>query len=274
MLECVVNVSEGRDRAAIDAIAAAAGRDLLDLHTDPHHHRSVLTLVGRGGTAARRHRGDRAARPVRARGRPPAAGGGRRRPVRAARRLHDGRRLGGPASLRRVARRCARRAVLPLRPRALAARGPPSTRSSTSRPTSDPIAPTPPPGRRASGARAAARRLQRVAHRHVTRSRPHDRRGDPSTGAAGAGTAGRRRRPGVDEPGRAPRPRTRGRRTTSSTQQVTAAGGSIARRELVGLRARPRCSTRSSLIAGPSSTWRPSGPSRRAWRRADASDRA
>ena len=46
MLECVVNVSEGRDAAAIAAIAAAAGRDLLDLHTDPDHHRSVLTLVG------------------------------------------------------------------------------------------------------------------------------------------------------------------------------------------------------------------------------------
>jgi glutamate formiminotransferase / 5-formyltetrahydrofolate cyclo-ligase len=46
VLECVVNISEGRDRALVDAIAAAAGRDLLDVHTDPHHHRSVLTLVG------------------------------------------------------------------------------------------------------------------------------------------------------------------------------------------------------------------------------------
>ena len=48
MLECVVNVSEGRDEAAIAAIAAAAGADLLDLHSDPHHHRTVLTLAGEG----------------------------------------------------------------------------------------------------------------------------------------------------------------------------------------------------------------------------------
>lgn len=46
MLECVVNLSEGRDLATIAAIAATAGADLLDVHTDPHHHRSVLTLVG------------------------------------------------------------------------------------------------------------------------------------------------------------------------------------------------------------------------------------
>ena len=46
MLECVINISEGRDRATIDAIAAAAGPHLLDVHSDPHHHRSVLTVVG------------------------------------------------------------------------------------------------------------------------------------------------------------------------------------------------------------------------------------
>ena len=46
MLECVVNISEGRDRGVIDAIAEQAGADLLDVHTDPDHHRSVLTLVG------------------------------------------------------------------------------------------------------------------------------------------------------------------------------------------------------------------------------------
>lgn len=46
MLECVVNISEGRDAAVIDAIAATAGADLLDVHTDPDHHRSVLTLLG------------------------------------------------------------------------------------------------------------------------------------------------------------------------------------------------------------------------------------
>jgi glutamate formiminotransferase len=46
VLECVVNISEGRDLALVAAIAAAAGRDLLDVHSDAHHHRSVLTLLG------------------------------------------------------------------------------------------------------------------------------------------------------------------------------------------------------------------------------------
>jgi len=46
VLECVVNVSEGRDGATLAALAAAAGDDLLDLHADADHHRSVLTLVG------------------------------------------------------------------------------------------------------------------------------------------------------------------------------------------------------------------------------------
>jgi glutamate formiminotransferase len=46
VLECVVNVSEGRDPAVLEALIAAAGRALLDLHTDRDHHRSVLTLVG------------------------------------------------------------------------------------------------------------------------------------------------------------------------------------------------------------------------------------
>jgi glutamate formiminotransferase len=46
VLACVVNVSEGRSPAVLDALAAAAGTGLLDLHVDPHHHRAVLTLVG------------------------------------------------------------------------------------------------------------------------------------------------------------------------------------------------------------------------------------
>lgn len=46
MLECVVNISEGRDRDVLDLLADAAGDDLLDLHSDPHHHRSVFTLLG------------------------------------------------------------------------------------------------------------------------------------------------------------------------------------------------------------------------------------
>jgi glutamate formiminotransferase len=46
LLECVVNVSEGRDRATVAALAQAAGPCLLDVHSDPDHHRSVLTLAG------------------------------------------------------------------------------------------------------------------------------------------------------------------------------------------------------------------------------------
>ncbi len=46
VLECVVNVSEGRRPDVLERLAGAAGHDLLDLHHDPHHHRAVLTLVG------------------------------------------------------------------------------------------------------------------------------------------------------------------------------------------------------------------------------------
>jgi glutamate formiminotransferase / 5-formyltetrahydrofolate cyclo-ligase len=49
VLECVVNVSEGQRREVVEAIAAAAGARLLDVHTDPHHNRSVLTLAGGDG---------------------------------------------------------------------------------------------------------------------------------------------------------------------------------------------------------------------------------
>lgn len=45
-LECVVNISEGCDASLLDDLAAACGEDLLDVHTDPHHNRSVFTLVG------------------------------------------------------------------------------------------------------------------------------------------------------------------------------------------------------------------------------------
>jgi glutamate formiminotransferase len=46
VLACVVNVSEGRSTAVLDALRTAAGADLLDVHVDPFHHRAVLTLVG------------------------------------------------------------------------------------------------------------------------------------------------------------------------------------------------------------------------------------
>lgn len=46
-LSCVVNVSEGRDARLLDQIAAKAGPCLIDLHRDPDHNRSVLTLASR-----------------------------------------------------------------------------------------------------------------------------------------------------------------------------------------------------------------------------------
>ena len=46
MLECVVNISEGKDHATLSTLADRLGIDLLDLHTDRDHHRSVFTLFG------------------------------------------------------------------------------------------------------------------------------------------------------------------------------------------------------------------------------------
>lgn len=48
MLECVVNVSEGRDPGILDALARSVRGELLDIHADPDHHRSVFTLLGDG----------------------------------------------------------------------------------------------------------------------------------------------------------------------------------------------------------------------------------
>jgi glutamate formiminotransferase len=47
-LEAVPNFSEGRDRATIDALAKALSSraELLDVHSDGDHNRSVFTLVG------------------------------------------------------------------------------------------------------------------------------------------------------------------------------------------------------------------------------------
>ena len=48
MLECVANVSEGRDPAVLAALTNACGDALLDLHADADHNRSVFTLAGPG----------------------------------------------------------------------------------------------------------------------------------------------------------------------------------------------------------------------------------
>jgi glutamate formiminotransferase/glutamate formiminotransferase/formiminotetrahydrofolate cyclodeaminase len=52
MLLAVPNVSEGRDAVAVAEIAdafAAGGAELLDVHSDPDHNRSVVTLSGDPG---------------------------------------------------------------------------------------------------------------------------------------------------------------------------------------------------------------------------------
>jgi glutamate formiminotransferase / 5-formyltetrahydrofolate cyclo-ligase len=54
-LLAVPNVSEGRDRAVLDAIGAAfaaGGARVLGRHADPDHHRAVFTLAGEPGALA------------------------------------------------------------------------------------------------------------------------------------------------------------------------------------------------------------------------------
>jgi len=50
LVECVPNISEGRDQAVISRLAAGLQSipsvALLDVHADPDHHRSVFTIVG------------------------------------------------------------------------------------------------------------------------------------------------------------------------------------------------------------------------------------
>jgi glutamate formiminotransferase len=48
----VPNISEGRDLDVIDDVARAFDARLLDVHTDPDHNRTVLTLAGRPGELA------------------------------------------------------------------------------------------------------------------------------------------------------------------------------------------------------------------------------
>ncbi len=54
MLECVPNVSEGRDLERLDGLSAACGQSLVDRHYDVDHHRSVFTLAGPGPRDAER----------------------------------------------------------------------------------------------------------------------------------------------------------------------------------------------------------------------------
>lgn len=57
MIECVPNISEGRNQATIDAVAGAIRGTpdvhLLDIHSDPDHNRSVFTYVSSSAEAIR-----------------------------------------------------------------------------------------------------------------------------------------------------------------------------------------------------------------------------
>jgi glutamate formiminotransferase len=53
VLECVINISEGRDVALLDALSISAGPSLRDRHADPSHHRSVFTLINEPEELAR-----------------------------------------------------------------------------------------------------------------------------------------------------------------------------------------------------------------------------
>jgi glutamate formiminotransferase len=53
VLECVVNISEGRRPDVVDGLARACGPELLDVHTDPDHHRSVFTIASADPEATR-----------------------------------------------------------------------------------------------------------------------------------------------------------------------------------------------------------------------------
>ena len=55
LLLSVPNVSEGRDRAVLDAIGAAfaTGARVLDRHADEDHHRAVFSLAGEPGSLSR-----------------------------------------------------------------------------------------------------------------------------------------------------------------------------------------------------------------------------
>ena len=50
----MINVSEGRDRSVVRRIAVAGGVCLLDVHSDAHHNRSVISLAGQGVERAAR----------------------------------------------------------------------------------------------------------------------------------------------------------------------------------------------------------------------------
>jgi glutamate formiminotransferase / 5-formyltetrahydrofolate cyclo-ligase len=54
MLECVVNLSEGRDSATLSRLSQCVRGSLLDVHSDTDHNRAVFTLAGKSVEEAAR----------------------------------------------------------------------------------------------------------------------------------------------------------------------------------------------------------------------------
>ncbi len=46
MLESAINISEGKNRILLDRLPSLSAACFLDIHSDPYHNRSVLTLAG------------------------------------------------------------------------------------------------------------------------------------------------------------------------------------------------------------------------------------
>ncbi len=237
MLECVINISEGRRVPVISVIAAAAGDRLLDLHHDPDHNRSVLTLAGeeapRAVAAATIERLDLRLHE----GVHPRIGVVDVVPFVAARGERHHRCAACPRRLREMGRGRAGSPVLPVRTGAIPARRP-RWRVRVSAPGHGSCR-APPHGRRLRRrGTAAPGRLQPVARGR--RSRPGPGPGPLPQGSAGPGARARGRRPGagLDEPhrprgrgaGRGPRPGGRDRQDRQGGAGGAAAGRGARRR--------------------------------------------
>ena len=268
VIECVVNISEGRRRDVIEAIAGGRGADLLDVHVDADHHRRVLTAGRRGGGPAAGRRGRRAGSTCATTTAPTPASGSstwcrswpsatrRHRPTPSPPATASPR---GPADELGVP-------VLPLRPRAHPARACAGVPSRRSRPTPARPSRIPPPGPSRSGARPVL-----VAYNlwlaEPDLARPAASPGRPRPGGARPGAGRGRRGAGVDEPDRPGPGRARPRSMTRWPRRRPRSS----RAELVGLVPRRGAATRSTRQAGNELDLAAIGRSRPGSRRGPAS---
>ena len=258
MLECVVNISEGRDLAVVDAIAAAAGRVPARRPRRPpsppgRAHPGRPTPAGSRG--ARRRRRGRPRIDLRTpRRRPPPHRRGRRGALRPAGRRHAADAAGGPGPVRGMGRGDELGVPCFLY-------GPERTLPDVRRqaftglaPDTGPAVPIPPPAPSRVGARPVLVAYNVWLRRRRRRRRPGGwprRLRGPAVRALGL--AGRRPGPGVDEPDRPATGWARRRPTTGWPREAATVAGA----ELVGLLPRRRAGGRARRPAGPSSTSAP-----------------